>query len=684
MIMKKRNKYNSYTNILILVLAIVIISISVIYLIRFAVKPNTGLVINVPETISKDDKIFFAPKSVFSLGVSSGLLPYRDQILSINDKGINNSLDVIRADYSVNTFKTIKISILRDGTEKKDIFITPVLTLTKPDIYIAIIFILILVFTVFLIITKKSNEPSLRFIVFACLFYILFISVKPFYYENLFSNILIHFGKIAAWLLVFFAFYFPRPKFNEIFRRLFLFSIILLYIIFTIVRIFHLKQWFETGIEEHYLYYKFLGKIGNISDLIAYILYISLIFYSYIKTKLLNEKNKIEWLFAGFFLSIPFYFFFSQLPIIFSDNNYLLFSFDPFSNLFLVLFPIFLIIGLVKKNILILKTYVLNLIMHAVLLIFILYFFSLLYMPLINYLENNYGINERGSGFIVMYFLFISLFPIRYFLITFLRFISYKINNKSYKSIGTLIKQNKQLKLSLEDLRLNEKKNKTINKQNEINMILKNISNKILKPVKSINNKIGYFKNVVVRQLVAANNIVASDIKETINNIIYTSGVLREVTNDLREIMSIPIPAPIILNPNILIKNAVAKCSSDFNTVKINTNLCDNVKIKTEPNDLIDTLINIIRNAYEADIYSEIKIKSVMEDNKLYINICNDGPLIYSSHINKLFFPFFTTKDEHKGLGLYLSKILIERNNGFIFFDDTIKKVNFKIIFKTA
>ncbi len=682
--MKKGIYYNSVTNTFIFILAIIIISISVIYTIRFAVKPHTGLVVNAPETIFKDNKIYFAPRSVFSLGVKSGLIPYRDQIIRINNKEINNSLDILQFDYSINTFEPIIVSVIRDETELKKIIINPVFSLTRPDIYITFIFLLALSFTSLLILFRKPHDLSLRFIFFACLLYMIFICVKPFNYENILSNIFIHSGKITAWLFVFFAFYFPKPLFSKTSRKLFIICILILYAIITILQIIILENWLHTRIESYYSDYKFLEKIGHILDLIAYAIYISLIFYSYAKTKLKQEKSSIEWLFAGFFLSIPFYFLFCQLPAIFDNAKYIWFSFHPFSSLILLLFMFFLILGLVKKKLLIINPYILNIIIHAVVLLLILFFFSLFYLPGIRYLENNYEINTKASGFIVTFFFYVLLFPVRSVIIQFLKYIYFKIINKQYVSFGSLVRKNKELLISLEDLKLNSNKIYMHRKHKEIAIILKNVINNLKQPVKDVATNLNYINSVIGKDIKAIDNLAVKEIKETASALVRNNISINKVINELNCFLKIRIPAPVIINPSTLLKNAVLKCRSDLNTLRINMQLADHTEIYTEPNDFIDAVVNIIKNAFEADRSSEIIIRTMLEKNKYRINILNNCSFSGKSYTDKIFEPFFAINNNKNGFGLYLSKLLIERNNGLIYLEKYKEGVKFKILFETV
>ena len=85
-------------------------------------------------------------------------------------------------------------------------------------------------------------------------------------------------------------------------------------------------------------------------------------------------------------------------------------------------------------------------------------------------------------------------------------------------------------------------------------------------------------------------------------------------------------------------------------------------------------MLNLLTNAKDAVLENKIEnpliiVQTKKDDEYIYISIKDNGLGIKSEIINKIFEPYFTTKDEGKGtgIGLYMSKIIIENNmNGKI------------------
>ena len=87
------------------------------------------------------------------------------------------------------------------------------------------------------------------------------------------------------------------------------------------------------------------------------------------------------------------------------------------------------------------------------------------------------------------------------------------------------------------------------------------------------------------------------------------------------------------------------------------------------PNEFQQVILNILSNAKDALLEKEIKnpmIKIVVssDKDKGYISMSDNAGGIDEKMINKIFEPYFTTKEQNggTGLGLYISKMIIEKN----------------------
>ncbi|MCI1945231.1 sensor histidine kinase [Clostridium luticellarii] len=113
-------------------------------------------------------------------------------------------------------------------------------------------------------------------------------------------------------------------------------------------------------------------------------------------------------------------------------------------------------------------------------------------------------------------------------------------------------------------------------------------------------------------------------------------------------------------------------------------------KLKIKENELISIISNLIDNAFEAfQPKSNIQNKKItfdtfIEDNEFYIEISDNAGMIPKNIQNKIFEKGFSTKteksDDH-GFGLYITKQLIEQNNGCISVESNSEITKFLVAF---
>ncbi len=96
--------------------------------------------------------------------------------------------------------------------------------------------------------------------------------------------------------------------------------------------------------------------------------------------------------------------------------------------------------------------------------------------------------------------------------------------------------------------------------------------------------------------------------------------------------------------------------------------IADNTFFKGDRDELLQVFINLFRNAFQAKGSEPLKIIIAAKrvDSFLRIEFRDNGRGIPSSILPHIFDPFFTTKDEGTGLGLSVSKKVIENHGGMM------------------
>ena len=126
-----------------------------------------------------------------------------------------------------------------------------------------------------------------------------------------------------------------------------------------------------------------------------------------------------------------------------------------------------------------------------------------------------------------------------------------------------------------------------------------------------------------------------------------------------------------------------------FKSHKINIefDLDEDISVKAYRGEFLQVLFNIFNNAKDEFIKRKIDnpkliIKTHVKKDDIKIEIKDNAKGIKTELLEKIFEPYFTTKDKGLGIGLYMSKIIIEKSDGRLEAENIEGGASFIITFK--
>jgi len=151
------------------------------------------------------------------------------------------------------------------------------------------------------------------------------------------------------------------------------------------------------------------------------------------------------------------------------------------------------------------------------------------------------------------------------------------------------------------------------------------------------------------------------------------NGLLKFV-NSYRRLTRIPKPEFTVIPVREWMEQVRTLLQNQFDThrIRVEFNMDPLVKeISGDEKLLTQVMINIFNNAIEALQERKENRQIVLfignsRQNKTLIRISNNGPPISSEIAEKIFIPFFTTKEHGSGIGLSLSRQILRLHNGSI------------------
>jgi PAS domain S-box-containing protein len=123
------------------------------------------------------------------------------------------------------------------------------------------------------------------------------------------------------------------------------------------------------------------------------------------------------------------------------------------------------------------------------------------------------------------------------------------------------------------------------------------------------------------------------------------------------------------------------------NGIKLELNIDDDCIFSGFPNQFSQVILNILNNAKDALLENlktdrNLSIDCYKKNDKIHIEISDNAGGINPEYINKIFDPYFSTKEQGKGtgVGLYMAKVIIEKHmNGSISATNTAEGAKFII-----
>lgn len=181
--------------------------------------------------------------------------------------------------------------------------------------------------------------------------------------------------------------------------------------------------------------------------------------------------------------------------------------------------------------------------------------------------------------------------------------------------------------------------------------------------------------------------------KDTIEELSYGVQIIKKRSRHLttfvdtyRKLAELPLPLKSKINLTNLVVNTLQLYQQEFasKNITITFNYENEYFILADKQQIEQVIINLISNclyALENIENPKIEIKISKENKRTYLSITDNGIGISDDIKENIFIPYFTTRKNGSGIGLTLSKSILEAHNGRIDFVSTKGKTNFLLTF---
>ncbi len=164
----------------------------------------------------------------------------------------------------------------------------------------------------------------------------------------------------------------------------------------------------------------------------------------------------------------------------------------------------------------------------------------------------------------------------------------------------------------------------------------------------------------------------AEDLKEGLSTIENRSKGLIKFIDAYREYTSLPKPKMTMVRVKDLVEKVTQLMKPELKKTNIKFHsACDSeyLTIQADVEMIEQVLINLLKNAIEALAETagpELQLIGGYEESGVKIEVVDNGPGIIKEALEHIFVPFYTTKRTGSGIGLSLSRQIMQMHNGSI------------------
>lgn len=212
--------------------------------------------------------------------------------------------------------------------------------------------------------------------------------------------------------------------------------------------------------------------------------------------------------------------------------------------------------------------------------------------------------------------------------------------------------------------------------------LMKVISHELLNSLTPIRSLSQNLHELVQQETLSKEDL--EDMKSSVATMLNRSDHLQQFVESYRKLAMLPSPKNEKVQLSQLIASSLQIMAPLFKNGKIvisNTISFDRW-LEVDKNQMEQVLINLLTNSIYAlsdKKEKQITISAEVKEKRVFITITDSGNGIEPEIQDKIFLPFFTTRKEGAGIGLTLSKSIVEAHGGYLVFKNDEQKTSFVI-----
>jgi nitrogen fixation/metabolism regulation signal transduction histidine kinase len=212
--------------------------------------------------------------------------------------------------------------------------------------------------------------------------------------------------------------------------------------------------------------------------------------------------------------------------------------------------------------------------------------------------------------------------------------------------------------------------------------LMKVISHELMNSVTPIRSLAQNLQEIAGQEKLTDDDL--DDIRQSVNTMIHRSDHLQGFIESYRKLAMLPSPVKEKTELTALIGSVLQIMAPLLKNagISIDNKVTDKRWLMVDRLQIEQVLINLLTNsmyALEDKVDKKIEIAAEFKNKRVFITISDTGSGIDAAIEDKIFLPFFTTRKQGAGIGLTLSKNIVEAHNGYLIYNTDGERTTFLI-----
>jgi len=240
------------------------------------------------------------------------------------------------------------------------------------------------------------------------------------------------------------------------------------------------------------------------------------------------------------------------------------------------------------------------------------------------------------------------------------------IHHQSNDEIGLLVSE---YNAKVAELEHNAEKLAQSERESAWREMAKQVAHEIKNPLTPMKLSVQHLQ----RSLDQGQEINTAQINRLASNLVEQIDALSEIASAFSNFARMPMAKPKVIDLVAILSSTVALYESfDRSTFTLNIGVSGSAQVVSDKEQLLRVFNNLIKNALQAigdKKRGQIDITLLSDAEGYRVSLKDNGSGIQEEDYNRIFVPNFTTKSRGMGLGLAMTKNIVENSNGKIWFE---------------